>query len=144
MGIAPSPVMVSPCLLKVRMQTIFDFPPRFDCLALSLRASQEYLTELVLQKLHVSSIFFPAIFVSSTCTKRNQLFSQCINKQSHPCTFSQFSFSKMYRSVAPTAVLPMDVRLDVFQVEPQDLLFCRMILDIENVVDVSKSNSRTF
>ena len=44
----------------------------------------------------------------------------------------------MFRIVGLTEVLPLDVRISISQVVPQGLVFYHMVLDIENVVDVSQ------
>ena len=44
----------------------------------------------------------------------------------------------IFRLIAPTLVLPRDVRMEFFQVTEHELLIYPMIVDIENVADVSK------
>ena len=83
---------------------------------------------------------FPANLMSSTYTDKNDPFSRCTNKHSHPnwkpspnrtsIGFSQIEF--------PITVLPKDDRTDSSQEERLGLPHWTMILAICVVVDESK------
>ena len=110
----------------------------FAYLALSLSASQVYMIQercwfsqidFFVEYFHIGSrlCFFPANFMSSTFTDKNNPFSRCTKRHSQfgifsqPCSvgFSQIAFSII--------VLPKDDRTDFFQEERLGLPYWTMI-----------------
>ena len=82
--------------------------------------------------------FFPANFMSSTYTEKNNLFSRCTKRH------SQFGICPSHVSIGfsqiafPIIVLPRDDRTDSVQEEQRGLPYWTMIWAICVVVDESK------
>ena len=65
--------------------------------------------------------------MSSTYTERKYFLA--VNEYSIPIQVLSPNFlrARCFRSAAPTVILPIDVRINVFQVVPQDLVFYPML-----------------
>ena len=82
--------------------------------------------------------FFPANFMSSTYTDKNNPFSRCTKRHSQFGIFSQPCFNRISQIAFPIIVLPEDDRTDSAQEERLGLPFWTMISAICVVVDGSK------
>ena len=73
----------------------------------------------LLSTFHIGSMFcfFPANFMSSTCTDQNNPFSRCTNKHFQLETFSQLYFKRISQIAFPLTVLPKDDRTVFVQEE---------------------------
>ena len=133
LGIAPSQAMVLPCLLRERIQTISDFPPRaFFLLVVHSRLVHPKCTRstrgvgssrstcfLHLSHIGLRCFFFPPV-IEHICRDEQTFFA--VHEQAFALS-AKFLRVRSFRIVAQTIIVRLDVRTDVFQVIPQDLLF---------------------
>ena len=98
-------------------------------------------TTSLLSTFHIGSrfCFFPANFMSSTYTDKNNPFSRCTKRDISNLEFSPSHVSKIFSQIAfPKIVLPTDDHTDFAQEERLGLPYWTMILAICVVVDESK------